>query len=445
MKTARSIAILAVLLILAATTVRAEFVVPAWETIGAQDASITRLFWSDWHGWLLFVGTPDGYQVLDERTELWTSHEEPGVPGREVTALSMVPRLQHRVLTGRLGADGHGSIELSFPVKSGERDDVVYTGVAGAVFEIVNRGFYDPILYAGTRALGETTGALIASADSGVTWQEITGHGHHDLTDIVCVYNDILYVSGDAGVMYTEDGGATWSPRNDGLPAGPVLHLWDDGPAIAIPAKDRREDMAFLFAAMADGVYFTPTGTVQWQRVLDDPAPRQILVQSDPYTSSYFVYVVTHDGRLLVSWYGEWEWTDLTGSLAGLDIVGLRSGYSILDVATAGDGVYRGEVPTGTDVPDAGAAFHLAVAPNPFNPRTTLSFTLPAAGQVQVTIHDARGLAIRRLVDDSLTAGTHAASWTGTDAAGQLLPSGTYFCRLTTPWGVQTRKLSLIR
>lgn len=256
---------------------------------------------------------------------------------------------------------------MSFPLKSGASDEVVYAGQAGPVFAIVNRAFYDPILYAGTRALGQTPGALIASADSGMTWHEIQGHGHHDVTGIFCVYNDQLYASGDAGVMHTADGGTTWQPRNNGLPTGTVLDLWIDGPPVAVPGKAERDDTAHLFAAMADGVYHTATGLVQRQRVLDDPAPRQIRVQPDPYLPVDQVHAVTNDGRLLVAVLGEWEWADLTGSLAGLEIVGLKSSYGEFTVATATTGVYRRRT-SQTDVPDVDAFLGVSVAPNPFNP-----------------------------------------------------------------------------
>lgn len=83
--------------------------------------------------------------------------------------------------------------------------------------------------------------------------------------------------------------------------------------------------------------------------------------------------------------------------------------------------------------------------PNPFNPRTTLSFTLPGAGHAAVAIYDAWGMEVARLVEEALPAGAHTVDWTGVDAFGRSLPSGTYFCRLTTSWGVETRKMSLLR
>ncbi len=99
-----------------------------------------------------------------------------------------------------------------------------------------------------------------------------------------------------------------------------------------------------------------------------------------------------------------------------------------------------------TAVPPSSVATRLMrVAPNPFNPRTTVSFTLPAAGPAQVAIYDARGMEVARLVDESLAAGAHTVDWDGEDTCGTSMPSGTYFCRLTTPWGFETRKMSLLR
>jgi hypothetical protein len=84
-------------------------------------------------------------------------------------------------------------------------------------------------------------------------------------------------------------------------------------------------------------------------------------------------------------------------------------------------------------------------SPNPFNPRTELSFTLPAAGRVRLDIHDVRGALVRRLVDDSLAAGEHRRDWDGRDDAGRPVPSGTYVARLESGPTVEAVKLVLVR
>lgn len=90
------------------------------------------------------------------------------------------------------------------------------------------------------------------------------------------------------------------------------------------------------------------------------------------------------------------------------------------------------------DVPDA-FALHAAY-PNPFNPQTTLRFTLPQAGPTTLTIYDAQGRAVTTLLARELPAGTHTATWNATS-----LPSGVYFARLQAAGQTKVRTLTLLK
>jgi subtilisin family serine protease len=106
-----------------------------------------------------------------------------------------------------------------------------------------------------------------------------------------------------------------------------------------------------------------------------------------------------------------------------------------------------GDYATGvdTDVPAAAPAA-LAGYPNPFNPRTTLRFSLEAAAPVTLEIHDLAGRLVRRLVGGSLAAGEHEVVWNGLDEAGKGVASGQYLARLRTDGrAAVTRKLTLVR
>ena len=83
--------------------------------------------------------------------------------------------------------------------------------------------------------------------------------------------------------------------------------------------------------------------------------------------------------------------------------------------------------------------------PNPFNPRTEISFALARSGQTRLSIFDVRGMLIRQLLDENLTAGSHTAVWDGKDQSGQAVSSGTYLYRLESGSVVQARKMLLIR
>jgi hypothetical protein len=86
-----------------------------------------------------------------------------------------------------------------------------------------------------------------------------------------------------------------------------------------------------------------------------------------------------------------------------------------------------------------------AIYPNPFNPRTTIGYELAEAAVVKLAIYDVRGMQVRVLEAGNRPNGRHQAIWDGQDGKGRTVPTGTYFCRLSTAQGSQTRKLTLAR
>ncbi len=81
--------------------------------------------------------------------------------------------------------------------------------------------------------------------------------------------------------------------------------------------------------------------------------------------------------------------------------------------------------------------------PNPFNPRTTIRYGLPAAGHVHLVVYDMLGRHVRTLVDAPQAAGTHAARWDGLDARGGRVASGVYIYRLRAG-GIEIAKRMLL-
>jgi len=78
--------------------------------------------------------------------------------------------------------------------------------------------------------------------------------------------------------------------------------------------------------------------------------------------------------------------------------------------------------------------------PNPFNPATTIRFSLPESAQVRLVVYDVLGRQVRVLADGTYEAGTHEVVF---DADG--LPSGTYLYRLETPQGSFVRTMLLAK
>jgi hypothetical protein len=83
--------------------------------------------------------------------------------------------------------------------------------------------------------------------------------------------------------------------------------------------------------------------------------------------------------------------------------------------------------------------------PNPFNPLTTISFSLPRTRRVKLTVFDLAGHAVRVLVAEERPAGRHEVRWDGTDDSGRSVPSGVYVCRLETGAIRMTRRMALVK
>jgi hypothetical protein len=68
--------------------------------------------------------------------------------------------------------------------------------------------------------------------------------------------------------------------------------------------------------------------------------------------------------------------------------------------------------------------------PNPFNPITTLAFTVGRAQQLTLSVHDVRGRLVAELAAGRFEPGRHTVRWNGEDARGRAVASGIYLVRL---------------
>jgi hypothetical protein len=84
-------------------------------------------------------------------------------------------------------------------------------------------------------------------------------------------------------------------------------------------------------------------------------------------------------------------------------------------------------------------------SPNPFNPRTTLKFSLREAGQVDLAVFNVRGELVRRLISERREAGEYAEVWDGRDRSGAALASGVYFARFASGEVAMTQRLVLLQ
>ncbi|MFZ5433121.1 MAG: T9SS type A sorting domain-containing protein [Calditrichota bacterium] len=95
---------------------------------------------------------------------------------------------------------------------------------------------------------------------------------------------------------------------------------------------------------------------------------------------------------------------------------------------------------SGAEYEPLAQSFALSAFPNPFNPTTTISFSLPKSALTHLIIYDLLGREVAVLTDGMLEAGEHRLSFDGT-----ALPSGLYFARLHSGSHLATHKLLLLK
>lgn len=83
--------------------------------------------------------------------------------------------------------------------------------------------------------------------------------------------------------------------------------------------------------------------------------------------------------------------------------------------------------------------------PNPFNPETTVRYDLPQGGMVHLRVYALTGQVVRTLVAEERAAGSHSATWDGTNDAGRAVASGVYLYRMEAGDYRAVRKMLLIR
>ncbi|MBD3219132.1 MAG: S8 family serine peptidase [candidate division Zixibacteria bacterium] len=83
--------------------------------------------------------------------------------------------------------------------------------------------------------------------------------------------------------------------------------------------------------------------------------------------------------------------------------------------------------------------------PNPFNPRTRISFSLPENSHVNIEIFNILGQRVTTLADDNYPAGNHDVIWESRNSNGENVSTGIYFYRLTTERFTQTKRMLLLK
>jgi hypothetical protein len=190
-----------------------------------------------------------------------------------------------------------------------------------------------------------------------------------------------------------------------------------------------------------------------------DPASPTLVSTILPHATSNINLCYIHDNLLYISdvnW-NEISVYDITVPLSPVFISRYAWNLSTVDMCVSGGRMFTANEEGGLNIHNLIAvanddetqipvfSFALSNYPNPFNPETTISYTLPAKGQVCLEIFNSKGQLVKRLLNESQPKGKHSLTWNGKDNNGNNVASGLYLCRITSTGKHESRKMLLLK
>jgi len=141
-------------------------------------------------------------------------------------------------------------------------------------------------------------------------------------------------------------------------------------------------------------------------------------------------------------WKHDIQFVDYGSAYDGIYTNGIHSSLGGVEGLwyTAHDSI-QGTITSGVGVEEAPAAFSVAQnAPNPFNPTTTINFSLAEAGNITINVFNIAGQKVDTIVNDFMDAGSHSVVW---DASG--FSAGVYFYTVKSGDLSKTMKMTLVK
>jgi len=293
----------------------------------------------------------------------------------------------------------------------------------------------------------------------GITWQSVgTGLSYEGSPYLasgvsMCLLGDSLVVGGQfdhAGPVPANNialwDGAAWHAIGDGLAGDPYV------------VGNEIDAVAIWNGQLVAGGFFSNSGTqpLQGAAIWNGATWQQLgsnIVEAVSFRVADGVLFASGRFRLpddtevysVARWTGT-DWHILGSGSSYFSSIGVYDGY----LYASGSGLVNGHVSHGLsriplyatlDAPPPQAhesRLVLTVSPNPTRGLIALSFSLPTAGHVRLTLHDVSGREVSHPMDRELAAGPHQVAWPTAAAPG------IYFARLSSPAGIRTARFVVL-
>jgi len=263
------------------------------------------------------------------------------------------------------------------------------------------------------------------STDHGTSWE--SANLYWTVNCFAAMDSCVYAGTGTGGVFCSTDNGVHWTSKG----------LADINAGVFSLDTMRVGGNTYLFAGTWAGLYLSTDRGTSWTRQWYTPNDIRCVK-----TYKNYLFVGTTRGVFSSTDYGVTQTnTNLPYTIASLAI----NDTYIFAGSEHSDGIWQRPLSEVTSVAKTVEQIPSIVVleqnfPNPFNPTTSISFTLPSTCLVSLRVFDLMGREMATLVSKELSRGRHTYQWDASD-----LPSGPYYYRLQAGSFVQTKKLLLIR
>ncbi|MEE9552816.1 MAG: T9SS type A sorting domain-containing protein [candidate division Zixibacteria bacterium] len=313
------------------------------------------------------------------------------------------------------------------------------------------------------------------SANSGNSWHLINYLPHPQRMGFDAYHPAWIYITFPGGIITSIEYGYDYQISNYGLPDTNIIDIMAHGAnrlegyalGEAFVAKTASfgqvwEDIGGMFGnedynpariasdpTSPDSLYVTTwaylarsfDGGDNWE-YFETPSVYNVPIVCDRFTPGRLYFGSMGVGVFVSHDAGE-TFEDITGNLPYLDIYSLAIDTEGRLLAGTDNGVYINDFVTGMEdekalLPDSPVLNQNY--PNPFNGSTRISFAIPEAGYVTITVYDMLGRETRTLLDGPMEAGENSVVFDAPE-----LSSGVYFYRLEAGEFSDTKRLMLIK
>lgn len=335
----------------------------------------------------------------------------------------------------------------------------------GGPYLFINPFVLDPnntnMMYvaSGTRVWrnSDLTGIPMSSTNTtSVNWTDmtntnVTGDNVVSLSISKTPANRLYYAT------YNSSTGARFLRRVDGANSGDPIPTDVTGSnfptqsfliCIAVNPSDADQAIAVFSNYSIPSLFYTTNGGSSWTDVSGNleqnpngsgngPSCRWAAIMPTAQGTTYFVGTSTGLYSTTTLSGGTTSWVQEGGTTIGNVVVAMidyRTTDGLVVAATHGNGIYSSNILTSTAVARSTIPSSFDVAhnfPNPFNPTTTIQYSVSERSRVRLSVFDLAGKEIAVLLDALQDPGYHEARWNAKDARGQSVSSGVYFYRMT--------------